>query len=54
MLLVLATDGIWDVIDNLEVGELMLNEACTHINNTLEVDPERLKIAARILCDKAG
>jgi len=52
--LVLASDGIWDVLENEQVAEYVISHACVEIDNKLVCDPDKLKSAARKLCRKAG
>ena len=54
MFLILATDGIWDVMDNLKVADFILSETCSFQDGTLVTDSEKLKRVARNLCDAAG
>ena len=54
LFLVIATDGIWDVLDNLQVAEFILSESCLYQKGKAYSDAELLKLASRRLCDKAG
>lgn len=51
--LVVATDGIWDVLDNKQVATLTLSYACGVKNQSLVVGQEKLKWAAQKICDRA-
>jgi protein phosphatase 1L len=51
--LVVASDGIWDVLENDQVASMCLSYSCNIINQNLVVNPENLKCAAQKICDRA-
>lgn len=57
LLLVVATDGIWDVMNNLKVADILLNEIYSiqlSDDDVYETNPDRFKSAAQKLCNIAG
>mmetsp|Transcript_3676 Transcript_3676/g.5691 ORF Transcript_3676/g.5691 Transcript_3676/m.5691 type:complete len:660 (-) Transcript_3676:370-2349(-) len=53
MFLVIASDGIWDVLSNEQVAKLVITQSCYLQDDCVCSDAERLKWTARKLCEKA-
>ena len=52
--LVVATDGIWDVLQNHQVASMTLSYSCTATKQqTLELNDDRLKFTAQKISDHA-
>jgi len=51
--LVVATDGIWDVLENQQIASMTLSYSCKSAKRTLCVGAENLKWTAQKLCDRA-
>lgn len=53
LFLVIATDGIWDVLNNSQVAQHVISETCTRTVDGFQCHPQKLIWAARKLCKKA-
>lgn len=51
--IVVASDGIWDVLENDQVATMTLSYSCKVKGSTLQVDSNNLKWAAKRICDRA-
>lgn len=49
LLLVIASDGIWDVFKNSDISKMTISLACKVKSKNLVVDSVKLKSAARLL-----
>lgn len=50
LFVVVATDGIWDVLENKQVAIMTLSYSLASINRSVD---ERLKTTAQKICDRA-
>lgn len=53
LFLILASDGVWDVMDNEEAAHVVIASSCTMDGGRLTIDTDRFKFAARNLCEHA-
>lgn len=51
--LIVATDGIWDVLENDQVATMALSYSCKSMNHGLKVGKDNLKWTAQKICDRA-
>lgn len=53
LFLVIASDGIWDVLENDQVATSVISYCCKIKNQELQTDSWHLKFAAKRLCERA-
>ena len=51
--LVVATDGIWDVLENQQIASMTLSYSCKSNKQNINVGSENFKQTAQKLCDRA-
>ena len=51
--LIVATDGIWDVLENDQVATMALSYSCKSMSHGLTVGKDNLKWTAQKICDRA-
>jgi len=49
--LVMASDGVWDVLENEEVAHVVIATSCVREGTEFVIDTDRFKWAARNLCE---